>query len=112
MKTLNELYTEIIASEELKAELLAQKTPEDIVAFAKKYGCDTTLDEIKTFSKEKWKASGELNEAELEQVAGGSATLDTVGSTLWSVLTLFLGCTWKQSIINSRDEFVSCEGKK
>ena len=77
MKTLNELYTEVTASDALKAEFLALKTPEDIVAFAKKNGCDATLDDIKAFFEEKQKSSGELNEEELEQVAGGKgANLD------------------------------------
>ena len=74
MKTLNELYTEVIASDALKAEFLALKTPEEIVAFAKKNGCDATLDDIKAFFEEKQKTAGELSEAELEQVAGGKST--------------------------------------
>ena len=73
MKTLNELYAEVIASDALKTEFLALKTPEEIVAFAKKNGCDATLDDIKTFFEEKQKASGELSEEELEQVAGGKS---------------------------------------
>ena len=73
MKTLNELYAEVIASDSLKAEFLALKTPEEIVAFAKKYGCDATLDDIKTFFEEKQKSSGELSEEDLEQVAGGKS---------------------------------------
>jgi len=73
MKTLNELYTEVTASDALKAEFLALKTPEEIVAFAKRNGCDTTLDDIKAFFEEKQKAAGELSEAELEQVAGGKS---------------------------------------
>jgi len=73
MKTLNELYTEVAASDALKAEFLALKTPEDIVAFAKKNGCDATLDDIKAFFEEKQKASGELSEDELAQVAGGKS---------------------------------------
>jgi len=77
MKTLNELYTEVTASDELKNEFLTLKTPEEIVSFAKKNGCDATLDDIKAFFEEKQKSSGELNEEELEQVAGGKgANLD------------------------------------
>ena len=73
MKNLNALYSEVIASDALKAEFLALKTPEDIVAFAKKHGCDVTLDDIKAFFEKKQKEAGELSEAELEQVAGGKS---------------------------------------
>ena len=90
MKTLNELYTEVTASDALKAEFLALKTPEDIVAFAKKNGCDATLDDIKTFFEEKQKSSGELNEEDLEQVAGGKGT--NLGEIVLSAGTVGLGC--------------------
>jgi len=73
MKTLNELYAEVTASDALKAEFLALKTPEEIVDFAKKHGCDATLDDIKAFFEEKQKAAGELSEEDLEQVAGGKS---------------------------------------
>ena len=91
MKTLNELYTEVIASDALKAEFLALKTPEDIVAFAKKNGCDVTLGDIKAFFEEKQKAAGELSEAELEQVAGGKSA--SVAEAIMSVVVFIgLGC--------------------
>ena len=90
MKTLNELYTEVTASDALKAEFLALKTPEDIVAFAKKNGCDATLDDIKAFFEEKQKASGELSEAELEQVAGGKSA--DVNEGFYSCATFGLMC--------------------
>ena len=92
MKTLNELYNEVTASDELKNEFLALKTPEDIVAFAKKYGCDATLDDIKAFFEEKQKAAGELSEAELEQVAGGKSAGMIVGEGVLSLASLTLFC--------------------
>ena len=90
MKTLNELYAEVTASDALKAEFLALKTPEDIVAFAKKNGCDVTLDDIKTFFEEKQKASGELSEEDLEQVAGGKGT--NLAEIVLSVGAVGVGC--------------------
>ena len=88
MKTLQELYTEVIASDALKAEFLALKTPEDIVAFAAKHGCEATLDDIKAFFQEKQNAEGELSEDDLEQVAGGKTAwkcaVDVVGMALGS----------------------------
>ena len=91
MKTLNELYTEVIASDALKAEFLALKTPEDIVAFAKKNGCDVTLEDIKAFFEEKQKVDGELGEAELEQVAGGKSA--SFWEAVNSIITVGFACT-------------------
>jgi len=103
MKTLNELYTEVTASDALKAEFLALKTPEEIVAFAKKNGCDATLDDIKAFFEEKQKAAGELSEAELEQVAGGKSV--SVAEAIFSVVTLLgIGCA-------AAAYFSACDGK-
>ena len=108
MKTLNELYTEVIASDALKAEFLALKTPEEIVAFAKKHGCDATLDDIKAFFEEKQKAAGELSEAELEQVAGGkSTTIGGVATDLFfSAATVGIWCAGRlaESITMDKNE--------
>ncbi len=71
MKTLNELYNEVITSEELQNEIQTLKTPEELVAFVAKHGCDASLDDITAFFEEKEKALGELSEEELERVAGG-----------------------------------------
>ena len=70
MKTLEELYNEVMASEELKKEFCALK-PDEVEGFAEKHGCKATLDEIKTFLTEKSKADGEVSEEAVEQIAGG-----------------------------------------
>ena len=75
MKTIEELYHEVMASEDLKQEFLSLK-PEGVEGFAKKYGCKATLDEIKTFLTEKSSASGELSDEEIEQIAGGKGVDD------------------------------------
>ena len=76
MKTIEELYNEVMASEEMKKEFLTLK-PEEVEGFAEKHGCKATLDEIKTFLTEKSTASGELSDDELEQIAGGKGGYDT-----------------------------------
>ena len=75
MKTLQELYTEIMNSNALKTEFLTLTTPEEIVAFAEKNGCTATLQEIKAFFEEQAAATGELTDAELAQVAGGKSVM-------------------------------------
>ena len=70
MKTLEELYNEVMASEELKKEFGSLK-PEEVEGFAEKHGCKATLDEIKAFLTEKSTAEGEVSEEEVDQIAGG-----------------------------------------
>ena len=90
MKTLQELYTEVMNNDALKAEFLALTTPEQIVAFAAKNGCTATMDEIKSFLEEKSAASGELSDEELAQVAGGKG-FNTKECVL-SILTAGIFC--------------------
>ena len=65
MKTLQELYTEVMDSDALKTEFLALTAPEQVVAFAEKNGCIATVEEIRTFLEEKSAAAGELSDEEL-----------------------------------------------
>ena len=74
MKTLQELYKEVIASEELKNEFMEAAGDEKegrkkVDEFMKKYDCDATFEDVKGFLE--GKNEGELGEDELEAVAGG-----------------------------------------
>lgn len=69
MKTLEEFYKEICLNNELKNQLLDLKA-EEIVDFAEKHGCYTTLDEVKRFFYSTVKKT-ELSDQELAQVTGG-----------------------------------------
>ena len=89
MKTIEELYKEVMASEELKKEFLTLK-PEEVEGFAKKNGCEATFADIKAFLEEKAKAEGELSDDELDQVAGGKS--EDLGEDVFSVVTTSLGC--------------------
>ena len=72
MKTLQELYNEVMNSDALKTEFLALTTPEQVVAFAEKTGCPATLEEIKSFFEEQSAAAGELSDEKMAMVAGGA----------------------------------------
>ena len=74
MKTLQELYKEVLASEELKKEFMEiskdeKNAKKNLEEFLKKNGCDATYDDLQAFFKEK--NAGELSEDEVEAVAGG-----------------------------------------
>ena len=72
MKSMQELYNEVMASEEMKKEFLeASKEKESVGAFLKKYGCDASVDDVAAFLKEK--TEGELSDDELDSVAGGKS---------------------------------------
>ena len=72
MKTIQELYNEVMNSDTLKTEFLALTTPEQVVAFAEKNGCPATLEEIKSFFEEQSAAAGELSDEKMAMVAGGA----------------------------------------
>ncbi len=78
MKTIEQLLEEVKASDVLKKDLadaLAKKDKAALEAFLKDNGCEASIEEAKQFLQEKsaeMQKNGELSEAELEQVAGGS----------------------------------------
>ncbi len=81
MKTVEQFMEEIKTSDALKKELSEALNKNDkaaVEAFLKDNGCDASLEEAKQFLREKSaeiRKNGELSEAELEQVAGGSETV-------------------------------------
>ena len=92
MKTLQELYNEVIASDELKKEFLEAGKNGKAEEFIKVHGCDATLDEIKAFLENLTKTDKELSADELENVAGGTCDITTGGETPISAITGGIGC--------------------
>ena len=92
MKTLQELYNEVIASDELKKEFLEVGKNGKAEEFIKAHGCDATLDEIKVFLENLTKSDKELSTEELENVAGGACNDATGCEAVYSVLSLGMLC--------------------
>ena len=92
MKTLQELYNEVIASEELKKDFLEAGKNGKAEEFIKAHGCDATLDEIKAFLENLTKADKELSTEELENVAGGTCNGNTKFETVYSIFTVGIFC--------------------
>ena len=112
MKTLQELYDEIIVSEELKTEFYeSAKTKEDAEAFLRKYGCAASVDELKEFLNEKvYAESKSMSEEELKQVAGGGEKTSKIVSNIVVTLLAFGGCvtqSFYEGSLNSKDCFLS-----
>ena len=94
MKTLQELYNEVIASEELKKEYLEAAKNKNVMEFLKSHSCEATAEDFKTFVIEQTKANAdkELSADELENVAGGTCNGTTGMETAYSICTLGIGC--------------------
>ena len=91
MKTLQELYHEVIKSDELKKEFLEAGKNGKAEDFIKAHGCEATLDEIKAFLEEKAKADKELSADELQNVAGGCNGI-TSDETVISIVSFGIAC--------------------
>ena len=87
MKTLETLYQEVLASDELKKGLAeAAKAPEGLTQWVKDQGCEATAEEIGAFLKEKRAKTGELSDDELESAAGGGCNAGEVALSVYSAL--------------------------
>ena len=71
MKTLEGFLKEISENEELRKEFEEAADQDNVVEFFKQYDCEATLEEIVDFVKANEKEDAELNDKELESVAGG-----------------------------------------
>ena len=74
MKTMQELYGEIVASDELKKALVEAMKADKIEDFLKAHDCEATEEEVKEFIEAKAgeDAPIELSDDELKGIAGGT----------------------------------------
>ena len=70
MKTIEELYKEINAAEELKNAVSAIKDKGALADFLKEHGCDASADEFEKFVKSQ--SEGEIGDDAAGAVAGGA----------------------------------------
>ena len=76
MKTMEELYQEVLGSDELKGAFARAVSEGRVEEFLKGNGCEASPEEVKAFLQEKQAKEGELSEAELDAVSGGCDTMD------------------------------------
>ena len=93
MKTVRELYDEIMASQELKAKFIEAAKAGKQETFLKEHGCEATLEEVKAFLEAKAKEDAPLSLDEMENAAGGTCNEKTAGEAVLSIFTVSLGCT-------------------
>ncbi len=90
MKTIQELYNEITANQELKAQFIEAANAGKQEEFLKEHGCEATLEEVKAFLEAKQQEDAPLSFDELENAAGGNCT--TTKETILSVVSAGIGC--------------------
>ena len=92
MKTIQELYSEIMNNEELKAQFIEAAKAGKQEEFLKANGCEATLEEVKTFLEAKQSEDAPLSFDELENAAGGTCNYTTILETVTSVMTVGTVC--------------------
>jgi len=92
MKSIQELYNEIMESQELKAQFIEAAKAGKQEEFLKANGCEATLEEVKTFLEARQKEDAPLALDELENAAGGECNGKTGAEVAVSVITLAMGC--------------------
>ena len=86
MKTIKELYKEVVANEGLKEEFKKACAENKVEEFLKQNGCDASLEDLKKFAQEE----RELSLDELDNAAGGMSQCG--GDTLISIVSMGVGC--------------------
>ena len=92
MKTIQELYSEIMASQELKAQFIEAAKAGKQEEFLKAHGCEATMEEVQAFLEAKQQEDAPLSFDELENAAGGECNRNTGKETAISILSVGLGC--------------------
>ena len=91
MKTVQELYNEIMSSQELKAQFIEAAKAGKQEEFLKAHGCEAGLDQVAAFLKAKAEEDAPLSMDELENSAGGKCS--RVGKEIaLSIGGLGVGC--------------------
>ena len=74
MKTIQELYSEIMANDEMKKAFVESMKAGKLEDFLKAHGCEATEEEVKEFVETKAASDApiELSDDELKHVAAGS----------------------------------------
>ena len=76
MKTLQDFFTELTASDELKNAFTQAVEENKVADFLKKNNCNATEAELKAFLTEKAEGTKSLSSEELDNIAGGSLMRD------------------------------------
>ena len=110
MKTVQELYKEIMASEDLKKGFVEAAKDGKQMDFIKEHGCEASAEEIEAFLQGQSEEERALSADELEDVAGGGCNTATAWERLLSIASIGIGCVVKA--IESASEDKAYTGQK
>ena len=105
MKTVQELYREIMTSEELKKQAIEAAKAGRMEAFLKEHGCEATMEEVAAFLKENANEDKPLSLDELENAAGGECNHETgkeVGASIIGFFGLYCAVATIISAVSGR----------
>lgn len=71
MKTIRELYNEIMADKELQEKCRKATDAGKLEEFLKEHGCEATMEEVEAFLKARTQEDAPLSMDELDEAAGG-----------------------------------------
>ena len=92
MKTIQELYNEVMASQELKKQFVEAAKAGKQEAFLKEHGCSATTEEVVAFLKTKVNQDAPLSAGEMENAAGGTCNTATAVEAFGSVVSGGIVC--------------------
>ena len=76
MKSIQELYSEVMGSQELKEQFIEAAKAGKQEEFLKAHGCEATMEEVQAFLEAKQNEDAPLSFDELENAAGGGCEVD------------------------------------
>ena len=102
MKTIQELYSEIMASQELKAQFIEAANTGKQEEFLKAHGCEATLQEVQAFLEAKQSEDAPLSFDELENAAGGCSEETEIGLSIGTLGLACVGMALQSAVANTR----------
>ena len=92
MKTIQELYNEIMANKEMKAQFVEAAEAGKLEEVLKAQGCEATLEEVGAFLKAKSEEDAPLSLDELDNAAGGECNQKTRVEIVESIFSAGVIC--------------------
>ena len=103
--TIEALYKEILASDELKSAFVEAVKAQKLGDFLKAQGCDATEAEVVDFIKSLRSAEGELADDELNSVAGGCNSTEAIYSMTVVICIMFAALSAEDPVSENKDDW-------
>lgn len=103
--TIEALYKEIIASDELKSAFVEAVKAQKLGDFLKAQGCEATEAEVVDFIKSLRKGEGELADDELSAVAGGCNSTEAIYSMTVVICIAFAAISAEDPVSENKDDW-------